>query len=168
MKTLTKTTAKTIKDTESFTFGELNRFAKELANIYSNPLTKLSSYSPDLIIGINRGGLVPATLLSYKMNVPLGIISIQTYDDNRETSTLKINTNICTTLDLSKVGAALIVDDIADSGETLGIAIAEMRKKIPCITTATIHYKEKSIVKPDYYYKKIKNSTWIKYAWAED
>ena len=159
--------AKTIKKVERFSYLSLEKSVADIADHFDGVVSALVNIRPDLIIGIGRGGLLPATLLSYKMSIPLGVISIQTYNDKRGTDTLKINTNVCTTLPIESIKSVLIVDDIADSGETLGIARAEMMKKFPNVQTATIHYKKKSIIKPDYFYKEVPNNTWIEYPWAE-
>ena len=124
-----------------------------------------SKFHPELLIGISRGGLIPATILSHKTGIPLGIISIQTYDDDKKSGILKINTTISSVTDLNTVERALIIDDIADSGETLSIALNEIKRKIPHIQVATLHYKEKAIVIPDFYYEKIKENVWISYGW---
>ena len=62
----------------------------------------------------------------------------------------------------------LLVDDIADSGESLVFAsqrIRDFAPKVAKIDTATIHYKPKSIVEPNFIGKKIENDVWIVYPW---
>ena len=75
---------------------------------------KKSEYIPDLVIGIIRGGLVPAVCLSHKFNAKLFPLLWQTRDGNQrdmqglyEAITSKPEQNI------------LIVDDIVDSGITM-------------------------------------------------
>jgi adenine/guanine phosphoribosyltransferase-like PRPP-binding protein len=60
----------------------------------------------DYIYGIPRGGLIPATILSYKFNIPL--FQFSNTDKNRS------NKTIC------------LVDDILDSGKTLRNIITKL------------------------------------------
>lgn len=56
----------------------------------------------------------------------------------------------------------LVLDDIADSGSTL----QGWRKHYDAVSFATIHYKEGSVYKPEYYAEKIdKYHSWIVYPW---
>lgn len=58
------------------------------------------------IIGIPRGGLVPAVLLSHKLSVPM--ITILEYQNNVDDFISRLSAN-----------EVLVVDDICDSGKTL-------------------------------------------------
>lgn len=51
----------------------------------------------------------------------------------------------------------LVVDDISDSGGTL--------KDLRRFKIATIFVKDKSTVKPDFYWKKIREEIWIEFPW---
>ncbi len=65
----------------------------------------------------------------------------------------------------------LIVDDIADSGQSLQEAIKQIKKIDPDaknVDIATIHYKPKSIIKPTYYADKVSNDTWVAYPWEKE
>jgi len=54
----------------------------------------------------------------------------------------------------------LIADDVADTGETL----QEIRDKFGTyFITAVLHYKSRSVVKPDFFVEE--NNTWIIYPW---
>ena len=90
------------------------------------------------IYGIPRGGLIPAVRLSHKLDIPLlsdkDIITKET----------------------------LIIDDIADSGNTL----AKLRDDIDTLTTATLFYSKNSIFKPTHYCR-IKNK-WVIFPWEEE
>ena len=71
-----------------------------------------SLWTPDYIVGVKRGGLIPAIKLSHIFNKPLIMMSCQLRDSNDneiklyEVEYLPKNKNI------------LIVDDICDSGST--------------------------------------------------
>ena len=96
------------------------------------------NFKPTGVYGIPRGGLIPATLISYKLDIPL-------------------------LMNASK--GCLIVDDIADSGRTL-LHFTENDTQFNKYFIATMFYHERSIVKPNYY-KFMKNDKWIVFPWEE-
>jgi hypoxanthine phosphoribosyltransferase len=63
-----------------------------------------SGYSPTVVVGVQRGGLVPATYLSHKLGVPLQVLDLEVGFKEKHN------------LDYS---AILLVDDICDTGQTL-------------------------------------------------
>lgn len=91
------------------------------------------------VYGLPRGGLIPAVIISHKLNIPL----------------LLAPTNEC-----------LIVDDIADSGRSL-IHFTENDTQFNKYYIATIFYHERSIVKPDFYMYD-KEDKWIVFPWEDD
>ena len=90
------------------------------------------------VFGIPRGGIIYAVLLSHIMNIPM----------------LMSATEDC-----------IIVDDIADSGETLihyqNNSSGNKKNKYHI---TTMYYKESSSVKPEFYFKE-KKDKWIVYPW---
>lgn len=69
---------------------------------------------PKLIVGIARGGLIPATMLSHHLQIPMLTLNVQSYDKNNKQGDLQsfgwdskmVEENV------------LFVDDIIDSGKT--------------------------------------------------
>lgn len=121
----------------------------------------------DWIIGINRGGLIPSVLMSHRLGANHAVYTVQSYTGT-EKRELKAD------LYLSMIGFIhshhniLVVDDIADSGESLNVGVKKIRQKdsdAKNIDTATLHYKPKSIFKPTFYGKQVENDTWIQYPW---
>ncbi len=119
------------------------------------------------IIGLARGGLIPSTTLSHKLGVNLGVFSISSYNGKEKVKFQK-------DLYVSMIGQfkpnekVLIIDDIADSGESLSETVKSIKKIDPDvkqIDTAVLYYKPKSIITPTYYSKKIKNDDWIIFPW---
>ena len=121
------------------------------------------NYYPDIIVGIARGGWIPARLLAdFYSNRRTANIKIEFYNNTSRTSdnpiiTQKISENVEEKL-------VLIVDDVADSGKSLMAAIEHIKEMgAKEIRTATLYYKKQSIVKPEYYIKETK--AWIVYPW---
>ena len=98
-----------------------------------------SGKSIEAIAGLPRGGLIPAVLLSHKLNLPyVDIIG-----------------------DCEEYEHILIVDDICDSGETL-------KQYHDYFLTATIHHKQSAIVEPNFYYSLTPENRWIVYPWERE
>lgn len=80
------------------------------------------NWRPDYIVGLTRGGLVPATLLSHYLDVPMHTLKVSLRDD-----TLGPESNLWMaedaygyqSVDDQEPKRILIVDDINDSGATL-------------------------------------------------
>lgn len=100
---------------------------------------KKRGIKPTGVYGPPRGGLIFATLLSYKMDIPL-------------------------LLNASK--GCVIIDDIADSGRTL-LHFTENDTQFNKYYITTMYYHERSAVKPDYYMY-LKKDRWIVYPYEYD
>jgi len=118
------------------------------------------------LVAISRGGLVPARYIAKRLGIRrIYSLGIEFYDDDdskmkipyvyqRLTNTFKPEDRV------------LIVDDIADSGETFKIAIKEVRDAgAEKIETCTIHYKPQSAYKPTYIGKVVSDKDWIVFPW---
>lgn len=129
-------------------------------------------FKPDLIIGLTRGGLVPATVLSHKFDVPMDTIKISLRDHISKGGIYKDygipQANI------------LIVDDINDTGATIKylkeIWEYSLMTKWPelwhkKIRFATIVDNVSSQTKVDYRYvtiNKAEEDVWIVYPWESN
>lgn len=74
----------------------------------------LSDWRPEIIVGITRGGLFPAVLISHYFDVPMQAlhISLRDNDENCES-------NLWLAEDAYNGKNILVVDDINDSGATI-------------------------------------------------
>lgn len=84
----------------------------------------ISDWKPDYIVGIVRGGLTPAVMISQYLNTPMHTLNISLRDQNSSESNLWMAEDAFgyQTETLSKNTVKkniLIVDDINDSGATL-------------------------------------------------
>jgi|TARA_B110000240_G_C13466173_1_gene438848 hypoxanthine phosphoribosyltransferase len=90
-----------------------------------------SGYQPDYIVGITRGGNVPATIISNMTGIPCEALKVSLRDDNRDSESncwmaeeaFGHNNESSTGItgsrwDLSLRKKILIVDDINDTGAT--------------------------------------------------
>lgn len=122
-----------------------------------------SGYMPDVIIGIMRGGWIPARILLDYLNIPtLATIEIKFYKGIGETRERPIIIHPLVVDIRNK--RVLIVDDVVDTGKSMSIAI-EMAKLggAYSIKTAALVVKPWSILEPDYY--AMKSDKWIVFPW---
>jgi hypoxanthine phosphoribosyltransferase len=126
---------------------------------------KKSGFKPDIIVGVSRGGWIPARIMSDILeNNILANISVEFYVDigkskQKPTITQPISTSV-------KNMKVLVVDDLADSGESLKLVKAHLEKQgAQEIRIATIYFKPWSIVVPHYYEKQTQN--WIVFPWEQ-
>jgi xanthine phosphoribosyltransferase len=73
-----------------------------------------TDWRPDYIVGLTRGGLVPAVLLSHTLGVSMHTLTVQLRDGERHTEL-----NAWMPEDVTEGKNILIVDDINDTGDTL-------------------------------------------------
>ncbi|MFP4005738.1 MAG: phosphoribosyltransferase [Candidatus Hadarchaeia archaeon] len=119
-------------------------------------------YDPDVIVGIARGGLVPAVRLSHLMNdLLMRVIHVKYYEDFEKT----MDEPEIFWSDVKKLeGKVLVVDDVADSGKTLEVVLKHLEKRTGNgLRVATIAYKPSSKIKPDYFV--YKTEKWLVFPW---
>lgn len=120
-------------------------------------------YGVDTIVGVLRGGMVVANLLSDLLGVrEIYVVGCKSYTD-----TLREELMVYHDLELRDLSKRniLLVDDVADTGSTLEVAVNRVLKprKPNAVKTATLLVKPWSRIKPDY----VAESTdaWIVFPW---
>lgn len=125
-----------------------------------------SGYRPDIIVAIGRGGWVPGRLLSdFLGQMDLTSFKIEHYRAACQPKRAQVRYPLAADVRGRRV---LLVDDVADSGETFAVALAHLnRRGAPAeLRSAVLHYKTVSPYQPDYYARKVVNWRWIIYPWA--
>ena len=135
---------------------EIQRMCEALASEITG-----SGYKPDVIVGIARGGWVPARILSDLLGLEhVASMRVEFYTRPGITArkpklTQKVSTGI-------RGKRVLLVDDVSDSGYSMKLAY-ESLKGAKEVRTATLHYKPQSVFKPEYYIAE--TIDWIVYPW---
>jgi hypoxanthine phosphoribosyltransferase len=137
----------------------------QIHNMINNLSEKilLDKFTPDIIISITRGGWIPARVLSDLLEINnLATIRIEFYlDVGKKRKKTIITQRIQIPITGKKI---LLVDDIADSGESLLLAKNYIQKKqVSELRVATIYKKPQSKTQPDYYEKTTRK--WIIFPW---
>ncbi|MDF1792123.1 MAG: xanthine phosphoribosyltransferase [Thalassobaculaceae bacterium] len=133
---------------------ELHRTGRALA-------WRLLDFGPfEGIIGITRGGLVPAAIVARELELRLidtiGVSSYAGYDGPRGAL------NVVKPPSLTNDGAGwLIVDDLVDTGETAKV----VRAMLPKAHFATIYAKPAGKPLVDTFVTEVSQDTWIYFPW---
>lgn len=124
---------------------------------------KDSGFKPDLIVGVCRGGWAPARVMSDLLeNANTASIRIEFYLAPGVTAKKPV---ISQAIMVPVKGVnVLVVDDVADTGESLKVAVEHLEVcGAKAIRTATLYYKPQSILKPDFFI--IQTEQWIIFPW---
>lgn len=133
---------------------------------------KSSGWTPDYIVGIVRGGCVPAVYLSHKLKVPLVTVAWNTRDE----SIFGNEHNCWIPEDLHEGKQILVVDDIVDGGDTIKELLEDWRSStaglgdLPLhnIRIAAMYYNTSQDVNVDFYHRTIdrnEDSRWVIFPW---
>ena len=128
-------------------------------------IKKMQSFNPEAIVAIARGGMSLAQAIAEGLDVrDVQSVRTELYDDTQKRDTLKL----FGTCDFGDKKRVLVVDDIADSGETLKTMMDNFKNLHPNVTfkSATLFYKESSIMEPDFWINEADD--WIDFFWERD
>ena len=141
------------------TWQEMHDFAKSTSDEI-----KKSDFHPDVIIGLSRGGLVPARLFCDFLHVK-ECFSIKV-DHWGVTATKNGQAKLTHKLDLDLTGKkVLIADDITDTGQSMELAMKHIQELNPAdVRTATLIHLDNSKYTPDFFGHK-RSWAWIIFPW---
>lgn len=77
-----------------------------------------SNWEPDYVVGITRGGVYPALLLSHYLNIPMHTLNVSLRDANMSPESNLWMAEDAFGYNMETPKNILLVDDINDSGET--------------------------------------------------
>lgn len=126
-----------------------------------------SGYTPDIVLGIARGGLIPAGSVAYALDCKhLFTMNVEFYTGvgtTRDEPTL-----LPPFLDLAELNdlSVLVVDDVADSGKTLELVARICTEHAGEVRTAVLYEKPRSILTPDYAWRQ--TDLWINFPWSSE
>lgn len=134
-------------------WSEFHQHTKELCNKIK------ASGEYNKIVAISRGGLIPAGIIAYELNIRNNeAINFSSYDTNnkrRDDEEIEISGHVGEVDDKT-----LIVDDLSDTGRTFAI----LRQVYPQARFVTVYTKEKGASMVDIYAKGLPDD-WIVFPW---
>jgi len=145
---------------EYVSWDDIEEMVKDIARAI-----KSSGYKVDVVVGILRGGVIPAKLIADELDVnDLGVMEIKLYKAVGERAH-KPYIRQPLTLPVKDLNV-LIVDAVSDTGLTLGTAINALELYSPNkIKTATLYIKPWTKFVPDYYSRV--TDKWIVFPWEK-
>ena len=131
-----------------------------------------SDWTPDYIVGIVRGGCIPAVYLSHRLKVPLVTVAWNT----RDTTIFGKESNCWIPEDIMEGKKVLIVDDIIDGGDTIRELLADWQTSIAGsgvlpvdnIRICSMIYNTAQSVRPHFYHQTIdrdQDQRWVIFPW---
>lgn len=120
---------------------------------------KLRNHQWDRIYAVSRGGMIPAALIAYDLEIRhIDTICVKSYDSRKQGEFELIKSPVQE--DMHNI---LIVDDISDSGKT-----AELIKKFyPETSYAALYVKRAGKDDVDYYIREYPEEKWIAFPWEK-
>lgn len=118
-----------------------------------------ASGSYNKIVAVSRGGLIPAGIIAYELDIKNNeTINFSSYDDSQHQLSdekIKISANIGIVDEKT-----LIVDDLSDTGRTFKI----LRQIYPSATYVTVYAKEQGASQVDIHALDLPNQ-WVVFPW---
>jgi len=139
--------------TYDFTYDMFNEAIDNIVRQVNNKKIKYN-----YIVGLTRGGLIPATVLSHRLKVPM-------LASNWDTDRKKPSLTLMDILDNPR-NKVLLVDEILDTGKTIQ-SFMEIHGKTD---VAVVVWNKEQPVIPDYHHMTIKRSEfsdWIEFWWEK-
>lgn len=121
-------------------------------------LEELSKFKA--IIALSRGGLIPAAIVAYQLNIQyIDTYCISSYDHQLQTE--------LTTIKLPRLffdmvrEDILVIDDLVDTGSTF----EHVKKALPCCHYAAVYAKPAGKPQCDTFITEVAQHTWIYFPW---
>jgi len=132
-------------------------------SLCSKIVKKLKDKYPNIvdynIIGLSRGGLVPAVVISNMLNIRrVYSLGLKSYVEEEQG---KIE--IYQVPELTNMDKILLIDDISDTGDSFKNSKEMLVGKT--VVTASLTLKPKTSFKPDVFGKVVKNDVWVVFPW---
>ena len=136
-------------------WDEFHRDARALA-------WRLSELGPfDAIVAVTRGGLVPAAIVARELGIRLiETICVSSYNHMTQTE-VRVLKRVAESLGKNKGQGLLIIDDLADTGQTAKI----VRDALPKAHYATVYAKPLGRPLVDTFITEVSQDTWIFFPW---
>lgn len=122
-------------------------------------------FVPEVVVAIARGGLLPAGAVAYGLGVKsCGALNVEFYTGIG--TVLDAPALLPPDLDLGYLPGkrVLLVDDVADSGRTLALAVQMLKDAGADVRSVCIYTKPGSIASPDFSWRE--TDRWIDFPWS--
>jgi hypoxanthine phosphoribosyltransferase len=152
----------TAAEREVMTWDDLGAGARTLAEAIH-----ADAWTPDLVLGISRGGLLIAGAIAYALGVKnTATLSVEFYTGVDER--LELPMLLPPVPDLVDLGEArvLVADDVADTGATLELVRDFCAGRVGEVRIAVLYEKPRSTVASEYVWRR--TDRWITFPWSAE
>lgn len=149
-------------DREILTWSDYGVGVRQLAQQIAE-----DGFQPDIILGIARGGLIPAGSLGYALSIKnTYLINVEYYTDVDER--LDVPVILPPYLEMVDLDGKniLVVDDVADTGHTLQKVYEYVSGQVDSTRAAVIYEKSRSVIKCEYVWRR--TDKWINFPWSSE
>lgn len=146
-----------MKKQKKYTWGDIHALTIRVANI-------IKKYDIDSVVGISRGGLIPAAIISNWIDKELFCVGVKSYDHTMA----QLEIVMTQTLDSKYIQdkKILIVDDICDTGVTLSYLDDLFKTNgARAVRTCAILKRSQSSYDPTFVAEIIEDDSWIIFPW---
>lgn len=156
------------KSKKKYSWGYIERACKSIADdLYEHDISR--------VIGLSRGGLIPATIIANALGVrevySIGLASYElTHNGVEEArSDIRVYQRLPSNCPkLNKREMVLIVDDISDKGHTFKHVTNNLTKQYQStFMTTSIFTKPSTNFIPDMSYKQVPDEQWVVFPWED-
>lgn len=126
---------------------------------------------PNLVVGLSRGGLIPAVRISHLMSQPFAAVEYSSDAGNGETASgvandLEYQVNYLTQKYCDTYMSVVVVDDIVDTGHTMRDVVAVFANSGWNTTSAGLFVRHGSVHQPSVVWQTInEDDSWIIFPW---
>src|SRR5881392_198971 len=145
---------------ESMTWEDVGTAVEELA-----AQIEASSFRPDAVLALARGGLPAAGALAYALGVKnMATLNVEFYTGIDERLAEPLLLPPVPDLALLRAERLLVVDDVADTGRTLALASKFCAQHVTEVRTAVLYEKPHSVVRCDFVWRR--TDRWVNFPWS--
>lgn len=135
----------------------------------TNVLAQKVGDNYDYIVGVGRGGLIPAAMTAYRLGKKVLAFNINTYSNQEKKRTYEIYQTFDNIACKADGASFLVVDDICDTGHTFDVMRGYFSEdKKFRFTFSSVLVKQGSEDKVDYYSLVVPSNIWIDFPWEKE
>ena len=126
-----------------------------------------SGFRPEVLVCVARGGLIPGGSVAYALDVKsLLMVNVEFYTGVGETLSRPRLVDAIPNEPSLNGRRVLIVDDVADSGETLEFVTQLCLERTDQVRVAVLYQKPRSCIDADFVWKR--TDRWIAFPWSAE
>jgi xanthine phosphoribosyltransferase len=125
---------------------------------------KLNGRTFTHVIGVSRGGLLPAKIISYILDAQMLAFGVTSYDGEVKTGKMKVTQGIDFD-SLPDDSRILVVDDKVDTGSTINFMKDQIGDRFEYVRYAAIFAEKRATKIVDHYGVVLADHTWVDFPW---